>query len=66
MMLRKFIKFLLIITTNMIYAQNQTVIVQGGIQDSFLKKGLFGCKVTLMRTDSTEVKAETNLYYSLT
>lgn len=62
MMLRKFIKFLLIITTNMIYAQNQTVVVQGGIQDSFLKKGLFGCKVTLMRTDSTEVKAETKVY----
>ena len=31
-------------------------VLQGGVQDGFLERGLFGCKVTLMRDDSTMVE----------
>lgn len=36
-------------------AQNKQLNLQGTIQDSYLKTGLFDCKVSLMRADSTIV-----------
>ena len=36
--------------------QGSGVVLQGGVQDGFLERGLFGCKVTLMRDDSTMVE----------
>ncbi|MBR3092577.1 MAG: outer membrane beta-barrel protein [Bacteroidaceae bacterium] len=36
--------------------QDLGVVLQGSVQDGFLERGLFGCKVTLMRDDSTMVE----------
>ena len=44
------------------FAQDKTVTIQGTIQDAFLERGLMGCTVKLLRTDSTEVKAESKVY----
>ena len=36
--------------------QGSGMVLQGVVQDGFLERGLFGCKVTLMRDDSTMVE----------
>ena len=44
------------------YAQESKVTLQGGIQDGFLKRGLFDCRVALLNSDSVEVKSDIKVY----
>lgn len=44
------------------YAQKSKVTLQGGIQDGFLKRGLFDCRVALFNSDSIEVKSDIKVY----
>lgn len=53
---------LAIICASPIFAQSSQLNLQGTILDSFLKNGIKGCQVTLMRTDSTKVDSEPKIY----
>ena len=59
---RFFLTLLAIFITAISYAQESTVTLQGGIQDVFLKRGLFDCRVALFNSDSIEVKSDIKLY----
>lgn len=54
--------FWVLLLTVPVCAQNVQLNLQGSILDSFLKNGIMGCRVTLMRADSTEVACESKVY----
>ena len=54
--------FFAIFITAVSYAQESTVTLQGGVQDVFLKRGLFDCRVALFNSDSIEVKSDIKVY----
>ena len=55
-MKRNIITIIIALVTISAMGQGSGVVLQGGVQDGFLERGLFGCKVTLMRDDSTMVE----------
>ena len=55
-MKRQIITIILTFVAISAMGQGSGVVLQGGVQDGFLERGLFGCKVTLMRDDSTMVE----------
>lgn len=54
--------FFAIFITAVSYAQKSTVTLQGGVQDVFLKRGLFDCRVALFNSDNIEVKSDIKVY----
>lgn len=61
-MKRILLLFILLSCTLSMSAQEKTVKLQGTVQDAFLKRGLFDCKVSLMRNDSVVVPSESKVY----
>lgn len=61
-MMRQISLFILLSCVLSVLAQEKLVKLQGTVQDAFLKRGLFDCKVSLMRMDSTMVPVEAKVY----
>ncbi len=62
-MKRQIITIIIALIATSAWAQEtNNVTLQGSIQDSFLERGLFDCKVTLMRADSTAVECQPKVY----
>ena len=62
-MKRQIITIIIALIATSAWAQEtNNLTLQGSIQDSFLKRGLYGCTVTLMRADSTAVECQPMVY----
>lgn len=60
-MLRCLFTALLVLLAVSAYSQS-TLTIQGTVKDAFLECGLDSCEITLLREDSSEVKADVNIF----
>lgn len=62
--MRRLLLVWLAATQALLAPAQDTIAIQGSVEDSFLHNGLFGCSVALLTEDSVDTKTETMVYES--